>query len=80
MGQYTVKGADESVENVDILGETRKVGEVVELEDSEAVAVLVGEGKLEPHQGEPDAPQDAPQGDQSAGQPVGESEASGEVV
>lgn len=78
MGQYTVKGADETVENVDILGETRKVGEVVELEDSEAVAVLVGEGKLEPHQGVagiPDAPQNV-----TGQQPVGESEASGEVV
>mgnify|MGYP001560335739 CR=1 FL=1 len=46
MSEYIVKGADESVENVDILGELRKVGDVVELAP-EAAEPLVAEGKLE---------------------------------
>ena len=44
--KYIVKGSDESVENVDILGEVRKVGDVVELEE-ESATPLVEEGKLE---------------------------------
>lgn len=43
---YEVKGSDETVENVDILGEVRKVGERIEL-DEEVAAPLVEEGKLE---------------------------------
>lgn len=46
MNQYIVKSADETVENVDILGDVRKVGDIVELE-AEAAAPLVEEGKLE---------------------------------
>ena len=45
MMKYIVKGSDESVENVDILGEVRKVGDVVELEE-ESATPLVEEGKL----------------------------------
>ena len=44
--RYRVKGADESVENVDILGEVRKVGDEIELE-AEVATPLVEEGKLE---------------------------------
>lgn len=46
MMKYIVKGSDESVENVDILGEVRKVGDVVVLDERDA-APLVEEGKLE---------------------------------
>lgn len=46
MSEYIVKGVDETVENVDILGEVRKVGDVVELAP-EVAAPLVEEGKLE---------------------------------
>lgn len=54
--QYKVLGYDETVENVDILGETRKVGDIVEL-DREAenleenqesqIDKLIEDGKLE---------------------------------
>lgn len=43
---YEVKGSDETVENVDILGEVRKVGERIEL-DEEVAAPLVEAGKLD---------------------------------
>ena len=43
---YKVLGSDESVENIDILGEVRKVGDIIEL-DEETAASLVEEGKLE---------------------------------
>ena len=48
MASFKVKGSDETVENVDILGETLKVGSVIQLDaDNERVVELVAEGKLE---------------------------------
>ena len=46
MAKYTVKGSDETVVNVDVLGEQRSVGDVVELDEAVATP-LVEEGKLE---------------------------------
>lgn len=43
--KYIVKGSDETVVNVDVLGEQRSVGEAVELDEAVA-APLVEEGKL----------------------------------
>ncbi len=44
--KYVVKGSDETVVNVDILGELRSVGDVVELDEAAALP-LVEDGKLE---------------------------------
>jgi hypothetical protein len=46
MKKFVVKGYDATVENVDILGEVRKVGDIVELTDEQALS-LVQSGKLE---------------------------------
>lgn len=52
MASFKVKGADETVENVEIFGETRKVGDIIELDAELAeVAELVAEGKLEAVEG-----------------------------
>jgi hypothetical protein len=59
MSSFKVKGADETVENVDILGEVRKVGDVLEMSEEEA-APLVAEGKLEAFVAEEQAPAGEP--------------------
>lgn len=68
MATFTVKGYDETVENVEILGEIKQVGNVVEL-DEETAAPLVAEGKLVPLGDTPasnDSSNDASAGDQTA--------------
>ena len=71
--KFVVKGADETVENVEILGSVYTPGTIVELEE-EAVASLVEEGKLAlaEDQGSDEAAKDGGEAVADAGQAGGE--------
>lgn len=71
MATYTVTGYDETVENVEILGEVKQVGATVEL-DEETAAPFVEEGKLVPLDGVSDS--------QETGEVTGQVEASSAPV